>query len=368
MKKTLGIILNNPSTELGPMTEYRNPITMPFYARYRLIDFALSNLVNSGIKKIGLVASDKYRSLLDHVGSGQEWGLSRKGQSLIILQGASRLNRSMNVNINMMDFYKNETVFKRNYADDILIVCPIVVCHINYQDALHYHQQSGNDITFISTPINDNVNPENDVFICCNEDMQVNGISFGKKANCNYQYSGMVIVSQQTILNFIRYSADSGEIDMLEIIEQNLSNLKVGNVEFDDYLRRVNTINEYFKINMELLDIDKCNCLFKADSKVYTKEKDNHPTRYMHNADVSTSCVASGGIIDGKVSDSILFRQVTIDQNANVSNCILYEGCKIGKDTVLDYVIADRNVTINDGVTLKGTIQKPIILSKHMEV
>lgn len=368
MRKTIGIILNNPSSELGQLTGHRNPITLPFYARYRLVDFSLSNMVNSGINRIGLVASDKYRSLLDHVGTGQEWGLSRKGQSLIILQGASRLNRSMNVHINMMDFFKNRTVFKRNYVDNILMVSPTVICHINYEEAIGFHNENDNDVTFITTPIGENVNPKNDVFVCSNEKMEVNDISFGKKRDCQYQYAGMIIVSKESLLNFIEFSEDSGEIDLLEVIEQNIESLKIGNVIFDKYIKRVKTVNQYFESNMELLNTDKCRCLFKADEKVYTKEKDNHPTRYMHNADVTTSCVASGGIIDGEVKKSILFRQVNIGTGSKVTNCILMEGCEIGSNVILDYVIADRNVIINNGITLRGTEDNPIILSKEMQV
>ena len=368
MKKAIGIILNNPTTELGQLTGHRNPITLPFYARYRLVDFAMSNMVNSSIRKIALIASDKYRSLLDHVGSGQEWGLSRKSKSLIILQGANRLRRSMKVSVNMMDFSKNRTVFERNYTDQVLIVCPNTICQINYKDAIEYHIKNDNDVTFISTLSNENVNPDNDVFISCNEDMLVNHISFGKKLGCKYQYSGMLIVSRATILSFIDFSEDSGEIDMLEIIDENLDSLRVGNVVFDGYLKRINTINQYFKTSMELLNPEVSSNLFKSEAKVYTKEKDNHPTRYMHNADVTASCIASGSKIDGTIRKSVLFRQVNVGTNSSITNCVIMEGCKIGENVVLDYVISDRNVIINDGITLRGTEDNPIILSKEMEI
>ena len=368
MKKTIGIILNNPSSELGQLTSHRNPITLPFYARYRLVDFAMSNMVNSSIKKIGLVASDKYRSLLDHVGTGQEWGLSRKSRSLIILQGANRLRRAMNVSVNMMDFMKNDIVFERNSAEQILIVCPNTICHINFEDALEYHEESGNDVTFITTPAGNNMNPVNDIFIGCNEENMVSRISYGKVLNCKYQYAGMLIVSQKALMHFMEFSEDSGEIDMLEIINENINSLKIGNIVFEGYLRRINTINQYFKASMELLDPELSRNLFKSDQKIYTKEKDNHPTRYLHNADVTYSCIASGGRIDGKVHKSVLFRQVDIGANTKVTNSVIMEGCEIGQNVVLDYVISDRNVTIKDGITLRGTEDNPIILSKEMEI
>ncbi len=368
MKKTIGIILNNPSTELGQLTIHRNAITLPFYARYRLVDFAISNMVNSSIKKIGLVASDKYRSLLDHVGTGHEWGLSRKSRSLIILQGANRLRRAMDVSINMMDFYKNRIVFERNNADQILIVCPNTLCHINYQEAIETHEKNGSDVTFITTPNNNNLNPENDIFLGCDKKGTINKISYGKILDCEYQYAGMVIVSQKTLMDFLEFSEDSGEIDMMEIINENMDTLKVGNVVFDGFVRRINTINQYYKASMELLDPILKTEIFNGPEKIYTKEKDNHPTRYMHNADVTVSCIASGGKIDGKVHNSVLFRQVNIGTNSSVSNCIIMEGCEIGENVVLEYVISDRNVIINDGITLRGTKDNPIVLRKELEI
>ena len=119
---------------------------------------------------------------------------------------------------------------------------------------------------------------------------------------------------------------------------------------------------------MELLDPELSNSIFKGEDKIYTKEKDNHPTRYMHNANVTLSCIASGGRIDGKVSNSLLFRKVKVGTNSTVSNSILMEGCEIGDNVVLEYVISDRNVIISDGITLRGTVDNPIVLRKELEI
>ena len=178
----------------------------------------------------------------------------------------------------------------------------------------------------------------------------------------------MLIISQETLENFMDFSEDSGEIDMLEIINENIDSLKIGNVVFNGYLRRINTINQYFKASMELLDPELSNWIFKGEERVYTKEKDNHPTRYMHNADVTLSCVASGGRIDGKVHNSVLFRQVSVGTNSYIANSIIMEGCHIGSNVVLEYVISDRNVIINDGITLRGTEENPIVLRKELEI
>jgi glucose-1-phosphate adenylyltransferase len=151
MKSTMGIILNNPSIDLGALTEIRSVITLPFASRYRLVDFPLSNMVNSKIGRIGVFASNKYRSLVDHIGTGQEWSLARKSQDLIILQGGipnymgGRPNR-----INLADFYDNFGLFNRNDFSNLVISGSNMVCNIDLVPVLEQHEQTDADVTMVS--------------------------------------------------------------------------------------------------------------------------------------------------------------------------------------------------------------------------
>ena len=348
MKNVLGIIINNPSDQLGVLTDHRNPVTLPFFARYRMIDFALSNLVNSGVPKIGVVASDKYRSLLDHVGTGQEWGLSRKSQALVILQGARRIGSVNARDINLMDFEKNDMVFERNLTDDIIITTPNIVCRANYSHAMELHRKSGADITLIATKNKPDDLDHTCLFMDVDENHDVLDITEGNPRHYEHQYAGTLIVSRETMPPLLPLPPELGS--------------------FGGYLRRIGTIHDYFDSSMELLDPEVSTQVFSGNELIYTKIKDNHPTLYKSSSCVKNSCIASGSTIEGTIQNAVLFRQVHQMKGSVITNSILMEGCRIGQNSVLDYVIADRNVIIGDNVVLKGTKSNPVVLKKEMVI
>lgn len=361
----MGIIINNPLHALGALVKNRNPITMPFFARYRLVDFALSNFVNSGIFKIAIVTSDKYRSLLDHVGIGQEWGLSRKSQSLVFMQGSSQFGHSDVQHINMVDFIKNDVVFARNKHRNIIISSSNIVSNISYEKYIDFHNESGADITFLTVPAGYRSNLENEVMFVSGEDNDVKDVKIGCKDSCDRVYSGILIIRHDILDKFISVSENTREYEMFRIISDSIDYLKLKYIDIAEYYRKIDSIKNYFEANMELIDIDKANEVFKDDNIILTKVKDNHPTLYKEGCDISNACIASGGVIFGKISNSVVFRHAHISENASVSNSILMEDIKIGKNAVLDYVIADRNVTIGDNIVLKGTKETPLILDKE---
>ncbi len=369
MKKTLGIIINNPCPGLALLTEHRNPLTLPFFARYRLVDFALSNMVNSNVNKIGVIASDKYRSLLDHVGTGQEWGLSRKSQSLYILQGARKIGRTNCRDINLMDLERNDVVFDRNRDENILISTPNIVCRIDYNDLYEQHMDWSADITLVGTICE--ITKESSECLYMNVDQEsgrVLEMTIGRKPDSTHQYSGKLLVKRETMLNLLHLAPELGEYEMLTLIMSVFDSLDIRCHTFEGYLRRINTISEYFETNLELIDTEIACELFYGDKIIYTKIKDNHPTLYKESSSVKNSCVASGSILKGVVENSVLFRQITQGKNSKVKNSILMEGCKVGEGTNLEYVIADRNVTIGNNVVLKGTKESPVVLKKEMVI
>jgi len=368
MNNTIGIIINNPSKELGVLTEHRNPITLPFFARYRLIDFSLSDLVNSNVPKIGIIASDKYRSLLDHVGTGQEWGLSRKSQALVILQGSRKIGDVCARHINLMDFEKNDMVFTRNYVDNVIISTPNIICRLDYEKVLDFHNSTNADVTLIGTPIDDPLSDTGCMALSVDEHGRVLDISTKNNINATHQYAAKLIIRKETLLRLMQLAPDLGEYELLTLIMANLSNLDVRCYSYTGYLRRILSIKDYFDANMELLDPNISGEIFGGNHIVYTKIKDNHPTLYKASSHVSHSCVASGSVLEGTIKNSILFRQIHQQEGSTITNSILMEGCHIGKGTVLDYVIADRNVIIGDNVVLKGTKTAPVVLKKEMVI
>jgi len=368
MKNVMGIIVNNPCKELAALTEHRNPLTLPFFARYRLVDFELSNMVNSDIGKIGVIASDKYRSLLDHVGTGQEWGLSRKSQSMVILQGSRRVGDVKQRDINLMDFEKNAMVFERNKVDDVLIAAPSIVSKADYRELVAAHRGWGADVTLVATEMQMGEKHPECLYMNIGSNGRIEKVNVGPRRTNTHQYSSKLIIRRETLMHLMEMAPELGEYELLTLIRENYKSLNVRCFVYSGYLRRITSIKDYFTTNLELLDTCVSCELFSGERTIYTKVKDNHPALYKDTSDVKNACVASGSIVHGEVRNAVIFRQVVQEKGSSIKNSVVMEGCHIGEGTQLDYVIADRNVTIGKNVVLKGTKDSPVVLKKEMVI
>ncbi|MEX1308439.1 MAG: hypothetical protein AB1Z19_07920, partial [Eubacteriales bacterium] len=289
-------------------------------------------------------------------------------QALVILQGARRIGNVNARDINLMDFEKNDMVFERNLTDDIIITTPNIVSRANYTHALELHRKSGADITLIATKNAPDDQDHSCLFMDINEDHDVIDLTEGNPRHYEHQYAGTLIVSRETLLQLLLLAPEIGIYEMLDLVMANFEDFRIKCYHYGGYLRRISTIRDYFDSSMELLDPETSTQMFTGSDIVYTKIKDNHPTLYKSTSDVKDSCIASGSTIEGTVRNTVLFRQVHQMTGSKISNSILMEGCRIGKNTVLDYVIADRNVIIGDNVVLKGTKTSPVVLKKEMVI
>lgn len=368
MDKTLGIIINNQNQEMGDLVVHRNLITLPIFGRFRMVDFVLSNMVNSGMDKVAVIASDKYRSLLDHLGTGQDWGMCSKGQSLIFMQGAAQFGAESKYYINLMDFIKNDIVFKRNKHEHILIATPAVISNINYAPFIAKHRLSNADVTIITQNI-DGDNRKGSLYLTTDETGRVEKIHEAITPSTNKEVVGVVIIKRSVLQELMSISEKVYRFELIELVNDNIERLNVQAQDFTGYHRRVTDVKSYFDTNMEILEENKqMNQLFDEENDIYTKIKDNHPTQYLQHSSVSQSYIASGCRIDGNVNKSVIFREATIGESSNVNHCILMDRCKVGKNVTLEYVIADRSVKISDNVVLKGSESSPVILKKEMVI
>jgi len=370
MKNTAGIILNvdGEHSNLKDLLSYRSLSTLPFGGRYRLVDFALSNLVNSDIHRIGAIGSYKYSSLVDHLGTGKEWLLSRKNQNLTILSNSTtgRLDRLLK--INMRELKINQRFLENQDVDDFVIVSPNLVTNFNFSSALRIHRTNNADITLIFKKITRERNfIENDTFLDFDK-YKVVSMSHQDEMVTDYYYADMLIIRRETLSDFINLFDDTGEMDLMDMIKNNLDSVKVYGAPHVGYLRRISDLQTYFNTSMELLDAEVLRALFLGDKPIYTKVKDNHPTYYTPSAQTSLSILGSGSRIEGCVENSILFREITVKKNTKISNSIIMQKAQIGENVTLDYVVLDKDVEIRDNATLIGTRNNPIILKKGTKI
>lgn len=370
MKDTLGIILPQvgDNSNLQPLLGHRTIGTLPFGGRYRLIDFSLSNIVNSGIRKVGIIGSTKYSSIIDHLGTGKEWLLSRKTNDLNILTGSVNRKISGDFKINMLDFILNKNFFDRSTADKVVLAGPNIVTTFDFNDADEIFSKNDADVVLIYRPEESSFRTiESDIFLTL-EGIRVTGLQFAREGVTDHKYADMMIIKRSTLLKIIDKSEKSEEYDLMSILKDNLDSLKVFAYKHEGYINRVFDIQKYYQANMDLLNYDVLHELFMGDQPVYTKTKDNHPTRYGEDSHVEDCIVGSGSFVDADIKHSVIFREAQVGKGSKISNSIIMQKCKIGENVTLDHVIFDKEVTIRDNTSLIGTQDEPVILEKGTTV
>lgn len=360
-----GIIFANSHDDLLPsLTQRRSMASVPFGGRYRLIDFALSNMVNAGISNVGVITKEKYHSLMDHLGSGLFWDLDRKSGGLRILppysvSGTRRYHGYIEALMGAMGF------IERSGADYLVISEADLVANIDLSAALDYHVDKNADVTII---YRNGISPEGFSYTSAlelSEDGRVSKIFFPEtKENVSHSL-GIMIFSVPKLIKLITaaYNADYTSISR-DILAKKVDTLLIYGFCHDGFSAVMDSEKTFFDANMQLLDSSVRNDLFFRERPIFTKTRDDMPTRYGTKSNVSNSFIADGCIIDGTVKNSILFRGVKVSKGAVIENSIVMQGTNVGENATLEYVITDKNSEVDDNMTVKGTKEKVFIISK----
>ncbi|MDF2540362.1 MAG: glucose-phosphate adenylyltransferase subunit GlgD [Herbinix sp.] len=366
-----GIIFSNVhDEELHEITSSRTMGSVPFGGRYRLIDFALSNMHNSGVTGVGVITKSNYQSLIDHVKSGKEWGLSRKRDGLFIFPPFGRLHSG---------YYKNKlealsgiiTFIQKSNHDYVLITDCDVICNMNWKEPLEYHIAKKADITVICYQSKaQNIPSGNQTIYSVNNQGFVEDIRIKQPAAENCSIGSNMWIIGRNFLETILHEATAHNLEDFErdIMQKRLNQYRIAAWKFSGYIQKINSIEDYFKINMDILNPMVRKDLFYSNGYIYTKVLDDIPVRYTNNAKVKNSLIADGCYIEGTVENSVLFRSVSIGKGSVINNSILMQGNTVKENVQLDYVISDKNVTFRDARKLMGYEKQPIYIRKGSEV
>lgn len=361
----MGILnLDENEDNIRPLTLCRPLASIPIGGRYRIIDFILSNLVNAGIENVGIFTKTNSRSLLDHLGSGKPWDLDRKISGLFLFNFGHIASYDGDVG----SLRNNMEYFTRSKEKYVILASSNMICNIDFREAAKCHEESGKDITLIYKTIHHGENS----FIGCdaiNLDKDKNIISIGKNIGKDNElniFTGMYIMEREFIIDIIHTCLQTGcAKNIKDYIKNNLKKININTYEFKGYLQCINSINSYFKANMDMLSEEIRNELFYRNGLIYTKVKDEAPTKYSDNAKVYNSLVANGCIIDASVKNSIIGRRVIIGKGAEIENCIIMQGAEIQENVTLKNVIIDKNNIIERGKELKGDSEFPLVIEKR---
>ncbi|MBU3179402.1 glucose-1-phosphate adenylyltransferase subunit GlgD [Clostridium estertheticum] len=361
----MGILnLNEDETNIINLTKSRPLAAIPIASSYRIIDFALSNMVNSGLRNIGIFTQSNSRSLVDHVGSGRPWDLDRRPNGLFVFNFGIA---STSLNDTEM-LWNNTEYLYRSKEKNVILSSSYMVGNIDYMAAVKYHEEKKQDITVIYK----NINTGSNDFLNCdvlNIDENSNVLSIGKNTgayNCLNISMEMFIMKKELLISLIRKSIHTGSYKTIkDTIHNNINNLSVTAYEFNGYLQCVNSISAYYKTNMDMLSIKTTKELFFSNGPIYTKIKDEPPTKYSSESKVTNSIIADGCIIEGIVENSIISRGVFVHSGAEINNSIILQNCEIKENSKLFNVIIDKNVIINKDKQLNGDNEFPLVIEKR---
>ena len=372
----LGIIFPNSYDNLVPeLVTERLMASIPFASRYRMVDFILSSMVNCGIGNVSIIVRKNYHSLMDHLGSGREWDLTRKNGGLNIVppfaeKGVDVYNGRVEALASIIAFLKSQ---KEKY---VVMSDANIAVNFDFKALIDAHIESGADVTVaykeepIPAGMMDSPTVSKDLYYTLGiEDGRVKKIYINSKEPSVQNLSmNIYVIDREFLIDQISTAFVRGYVYFeRDILAPQISELNVQAFKFDGYVARISDMKSYFDENMKLLDDENLDGLFAGNS-IYTKIRDDNPTRYINGASAKNIMAADGCVIEGEVEDSILFRGVKIAKGAKVKNCVLMQGTVIEAGADIEYVITDKNVTITADKELKGTDSFPIYVAKHQVV
>ncbi len=371
----VGLIFSNiHDNNIPELTKQRTIGSVPFGGRYRLIDFALSSMVNSGISKIGIVTHNNYQSLLDHLGNGKDWDLARRAGGIKILPPyiSSFENAASNkyYSSRLEALMGTVNFFNRCKEDYVVMSDCDVICNIDLNDVIEQHIKTNADITFVTKVTSP---AKNDNVVIANADAEGNLTDFYDAKNAEGEqriYINIMVLKRSYLLNILDVAIGRGYTSFKHDIIQN--NIGKENYKIYDYkgcYAHIGSMEGYFNCSMKLLDQDVREQLFGVKNfPVLTKIRNSAPTRYCEGAQVTNSVVAEGCVIEGTVENSVIFRGVHIGKGAVVKNCVLFQDTYICAGAELNCVVADKNVMIKDKRVLSGCENMPFYIGKNKSV
>ncbi|HPW53803.1 MAG TPA: glucose-1-phosphate adenylyltransferase subunit GlgD, partial [Erysipelotrichaceae bacterium] len=317
--------------------------------RYRIVDFVLSNMVNSGMDHIKVLVREKPRSLIEHIGIGSHYNINSKSGSFQILYSDKNItNKLYFTDINLLKQYSS--FIKESNQEYVVIAPSYMICRINYQDVVEQHIKTGADVTAVYKQVDDG----HKRFIGCEEFDLINNrvvlmkVSHGSTSVKNISLETYVM-HKDFLLDLIDEATRRSSAYTIGAFLANDDNIKYINIQgykYEGYLACVNSLEEYYYTNIDLVNYEKAKDLFDKDWPIYTKTNDSPPAHYTARAEVKNCMVANGCVVQGKIENSILGRAVKIKKGAVVKDSVILSNVIIGEGAIIEKAVIDQGAKI----------------------
>lgn len=366
----LGLVFANMHDGcVSELTDKRTMASVPFGGKYRLIDFTLSNMVNSGLNGVGVIVKENFFSLMDHVSSGKAWDLSRKRGGLKMLPPFVQGN------------YSNDTLIENLYSvrgfidscreEYVLLSSCNCVTNVDFTELFDQHSRTDADFTlmYVSSELPTD-NCTEPIVLELDTDNRITEVLLAPdiSGKCN-MVCGAILTKRELLLELVSDCISKNKLNYKRhVIQSNLEKYKFYGYEHKGYYSIISSMNTYFSSNMGLMNPEVRKDLFRIDRPIYTKVRDDMPSRYGLGANVKNSLISQGCLIEGNVENCVISKGVHIGRGTTVSNCVIMQDTKIGKNANLNYVICDKDVVIKDERVLCGYDSYPIYIQKQSKI
>ena len=363
----MGIIFANDGT-IGALTEKRTMASLPFGGRYRQVDFALSNLANAGVRHIGIITRHNYQSLMNHIGSGEEWGLELEEGGLEYLTPYAT-SKTDNYRGKLESLYTAMTFLEYGEEDEyVFMIDSAILSNIDLNSVLASHIASGCDVTVVTKAGIANGMKQLDLALKLDDKGKITDMAVDYVAPADYVASMDIFVLSKNWLirqvkEHIAHNLYHMDRDLVLGLWQKGA-LSVNVYQFKGDVMYNESVEEYFRNTLALTDKKVRHDLFHYNHPVYTKVRDRVPCYYGDGCAITNCIVADGCMLEGQANNCVLFRQVTLREGAVLENCVIMNDAVIGEGAVLKNVILDKDVVVRPGAQLMGTPSNPVIVRR----
>ncbi len=358
--------------DLDNLSKKRTTGSVPFAGRYRLIDFPLSSMVNSGIQEVGVITKSKYGSLMDHLGSGREWDLARKKGGLHLLPPFSQTGFTTDAYVGRLALLNNVWDFVDYSRSEYTVLSNCdVVTNIDYGKVIEQHRETGADVTIVCAKGQYNFEKnKSTAIVSIDEEKNVKDVLINPPMTGECLISlDMFVMRTDFLKKIVQEAASSGEHSLMHsIFQRRKDEFKLMAYVHDEVFLRVDSPAAYLKNSLMLQQADVRKSLFNSEFPIYTKTGDNPPVKYGLAAKVTNSTIADGCVVEGTVENCVLFRGVKIAKGAVVKNSVIMQGSVIGEGAVLDHVIVDKDAVISENSALNGSDESPTYVEKKSKI
>jgi glucose-1-phosphate adenylyltransferase len=375
MNGVIGVVnLGSATVSLGALTRSRSIASVPFGGRYRLIDFPLSNMSNSGLQKVAIFSPQQCRSLVDHLGAGKEWDLDRRHGGLFVLPPVHE-PASMEYKGDLQNLYGHLDYFDRSKEEIVVVAHSHLIYNVDYQKCIDFHIREKADITMLYSEMPKGSRKKGNQTYLQIADRRVIGMQRATaqedvgldSSHISNLFLESFIINKQRLVQLMKDSISKGKYDLTDdILFAHVNKLKTLAYRHTGHVAVIDSISDYFDASMQLLQPDLYQSLFFHPGLIYTKIKDEPPTKYFESSNVHRALIANGCEIEGTVENSILFRGVKVGKGAQIKNCIIMQKCVIEPGAYIEQAILDKEVVVSEGQILLGNASEPVVLPKRM--